>query len=78
MILELRFEKRQKPDRLRHTGDHRGCTVTALKWNAFGNRLYIGDDSGKVSVAKISSSLAKVMTIILKQRIHLITVLRSL
>ena len=34
--------------------------VTALKWNALGNRLYAGDDSGKVSAAKISSNLVKV------------------
>ena len=60
VILELRFEKRQKPDKLRQTGDHKGSNITVMKWNAIGNRLYVGDDSGKVSVAKISSTLAKV------------------
>ncbi len=60
VILELRLDRRQKPERLRTTGDHKGSAITAIKWNEIGNRLYIGDDSGKVSVAKISSSMAKV------------------
>ena len=59
-VIELRIEKRLKPDKLRSTSDHKGCHITSMKWNSLGTRLFVGDDFGKVSMAKISSHLVKV------------------
>ncbi|KAK3581472.1 hypothetical protein CHS0354_031798 [Potamilus streckersoni] len=57
-VIELNLEKMKKPDQLCQTSDHIGNTVTALKWDGL-SRMYVGDNSGKVSVVFVSTFKAK-------------------
>ncbi|CAH1786728.1 unnamed protein product [Owenia fusiformis] len=54
-VLELNIEKRSKPERIRVSHEHKETIVTSLCWNHTGNKLFCGDQNGKVTVAYISS-----------------------
>ncbi|XP_066275140.1 uncharacterized protein [Branchiostoma lanceolatum] len=56
VVWELNIERRAKPERLRISPEHRGNTVVSLQWDDKSSRLFIGDDTGKVSVANVPSS----------------------
>ncbi|XP_013390799.1 uncharacterized protein LOC106159140 isoform X3 [Lingula anatina] len=59
VVMELNISKRGKPERLRLSVDHKNATITSLCWNDLGTRLFIGDNTGKVTAANISTSKAK-------------------
>ncbi|XP_035671988.1 uncharacterized protein LOC118412998 [Branchiostoma floridae] len=56
VVWELNIERRAKPERLRISPEHRGNTVVALQWDDKSSRLFVGDNTGKVSVANVPSS----------------------
>ena len=56
VVLELHTDKRSKAEKLRSTLDHRDSVITSLCWNPEGNKLYIGDDNGKVTFTNVTSS----------------------
>ncbi|ESO97813.1 hypothetical protein LOTGIDRAFT_152916 [Lottia gigantea] len=61
IVMEMNLEKRLKPERVRLSNDHAGYTVTTLQWNKTGNKLFIGDNSGKVTVAHVPLTKASVL-----------------
>lgn len=56
VVMEINIEKRQKPERVRLTSDHVGCTVTCLQWGGHNSKLFVGDNVGKITVCYIPSS----------------------
>ncbi|BFZ04190.1 hypothetical protein BsWGS_07228 [Bradybaena similaris] len=52
-VFELNIDRRVKPDRVRYTQDHAGHTVTALTWDGASARVFVGDDTGKISTIYI-------------------------
>lgn len=57
IIVELSVTKRgTKQERLRTNNYHRDATVTQLKWNENGSRLFSGDNNGKVSVTYVPTA----------------------
>ncbi|XP_046573674.1 Hermansky-Pudlak syndrome 5 protein homolog [Haliotis rubra] len=61
VVMEMNIEKRQKPERIRLTSDHVGCTVTCLQWGGHNFKLFVGDNVGKITVCYIPSSKAKTL-----------------
>ncbi|XP_067673976.1 uncharacterized protein [Haliotis asinina] len=61
VVMEMNIEKRQKPERVRLTSDHVGCTVTCLQWGGHNFKLFVGDSVGKITVCYIPSSKAKTL-----------------
>ncbi|KAK6191617.1 hypothetical protein SNE40_003261 [Patella caerulea] len=61
VAMEMNIEKRQKPERIRLTADHVGYIITDIQWNTSGNRLYVGDNIGKVSVVHVPITKASVL-----------------
>ncbi|XP_071112964.1 uncharacterized protein [Haliotis cracherodii] len=61
VVMEMNIEKRQKPERVRVTSDHVGCTVTCLQWGGHNSKLFVGDNVGKITVCYIPSSKAKTL-----------------
>ena len=55
-VFELNIEKRSKPERVRQTLDHSGHGVTVMTWDSTSTRIYVGDDTGKISVISVPSS----------------------
>ncbi|XP_037277019.2 WD40 repeat domain-containing protein pink [Rhipicephalus microplus] len=45
--------------RLQLSFEHKGSVVTCLEWNSAGTRLFVADNTGKVSVLNVSTSKAK-------------------
>ncbi|KAL1427676.1 hypothetical protein MTO96_017362 [Rhipicephalus appendiculatus] len=45
--------------RLQLSFEHKGSVVTCLEWNGVGTRLFVADNTGKVSVLNVSTSKAK-------------------
>lgn len=45
--------------RLQLSFEHKGSVVTCLEWNSVGSRLFVADNTGKVSVLNVSTSKAK-------------------
>lgn len=45
--------------------EHHGSDITALQWNVSGNELFVGDDSGKVSVITASPFVVSIFTAVL-------------
>jgi hypothetical protein len=45
--------------------EHHGSDITALQWNVSGNELFVGDDSGKVSVITASPFVVSIFTEVL-------------
>ncbi|XP_051779159.1 Hermansky-Pudlak syndrome 5 protein isoform X2 [Erpetoichthys calabaricus] len=56
VIWELHVDHRGKPERVCVSSEHRGREVTALCWDSTQHRLFIGDSTGKVSVARVAST----------------------
>ncbi|CAG5127251.1 unnamed protein product [Candidula unifasciata] len=48
-VFELNIDRRIKPERVRYTQDHTGHIVTALAWDAASARVFVGDNTGKIS-----------------------------
>jgi WD40 repeat protein len=45
--------------------EHHGSGITALQWNVSGNELFVGDDSGRVSVVSASHFVVSIFTAVL-------------
>lgn len=56
-MFELNIDRRVKPDRVRYTQDHAGHTVTALAWDGASARVFVGDDTGKISTIYIPNKV---------------------
>jgi hypothetical protein len=52
--------------------EHRGSDITALQWNVHGSELFVGDDSGKVSVISASPFVVSSFTAVLGSHINVI------
>ncbi|XP_005098197.1 uncharacterized protein LOC101848352 [Aplysia californica] len=60
-VFELRIEKRAKPERVRLTHDHAGRQVKAFVWDAISSKLFVGDDTGKISIIFVPSTKTKTL-----------------
>ena len=61
LVVKLHADQRSKPDRLRTATDHKGAVVLAMCWNSENDRLFVGDDNGKVSVINFYNPSSKVI-----------------
>lgn len=49
-----------KVRRIQMSVDHRGSEITAMQWNLCSSELFIGDDSGKISVVSASAFVVSI------------------
>jgi WD40 repeat protein len=46
--------------RMQMSVEHHGSEVTALQWNVCSSELFVGDDSGKISVISSSAFVVRI------------------
>lgn len=46
--------------RIQMSVDHHGSEVTALHWNVCSSELFVGDDSGKISIVSASPFVVRI------------------
>jgi WD40 repeat protein len=49
-----------KVRRIQMSVEHHNSEVTALQWNVYSNELFVGDDTGKVSVISASAFVVRI------------------
>jgi hypothetical protein len=65
VVCILEKSRSLKVRRIQMSLEHHGSDITALQWNASGNELFVGDDSGRVSVIKASPFVVSILAVVL-------------
>ncbi|XP_059144829.1 uncharacterized protein LOC131931998 [Physella acuta] len=60
-VFELNIEKRAKPERIRHTQDHLGHHIKTITWDSISSKMFVGDETGKLSIVFIPSAKGKTL-----------------
>ncbi|CAL1533714.1 unnamed protein product, partial [Lymnaea stagnalis] len=60
-VFELNIDKRIKPERIRSSQDHSGHLVSSITWDSACSKMFVGDNTGKLSIIFVPSVKGKTL-----------------